>query len=225
MDQRKRPTFVAPSWSPDRSYGSAQQANGTCMAPLPWPLCVGVHLVVFRTPRWTDVKTLSCNADSHVWQWPPPLATGKTVPKMKLGVWTTAVHHSPSSVCTTAVNRLQVVYVNHVQPCSVISCYNIVNMQHLHLLTFPSLTHNCLGTAPCWQKNVSLKLWLKSPGKNTLYMTMATMKNIKLTEKLWQQIPTIAVCFKINSIVISKARSGRQNYAVRFRTLGTYKII
>jgi len=145
-------TFVAPFWPPDRSYGFAQQGTRTCMPPLPWLQCVGVYQVVFWTPKWGDVRTwvvmLTATCDDH-----HLLPRGKTVPKIKLGAWATAVNHSPSSVM-----------YNHVQPCSVISCYNTVTC-NIYILTFPYPQWN----GPTVTKHFSLKLWHKSWKKRCIW--------------------------------------------------------
>lgn len=79
---------------------------GACIPQMPWPPRMGVHPVVFWTPRWRDVRTwvvtltATCDNDRHL------LQGGKTVPKMKLGVWATAVNPSPRSVCTTTHNHV-----------------------------------------------------------------------------------------------------------------------
>lgn len=71
---------------------------GACIPQLPWPPRVGVHPVVFWTPRRRDVRTrvvkptATCDDGRHL------LREGKTVPKMKMGVWATAVNPFPSSV-------------------------------------------------------------------------------------------------------------------------------
>jgi hypothetical protein len=132
---------------------------------------------------------------------------------MKMGVWATALNRS-----------LQVVYV---QSRTTTFCHFMLQygyMRHLHP-NFPLPYKQPFRNGPTLTKNFTLKLWRKPQGekKKTLYMSMPTLKNIKFTAKRWQQIPTIAVRIKTTPIIIRMARSGRQNYAVGFRTLGTYK--